>query len=416
MDKEYLKRVGTYAAFAALSILAIVYVVYHIINSFSNDIIFEEAQYIISDEKITADGYIFRDETILYTPHDGILNSYYSEGEHVKAHSAVASVYPGSSSDARDALYEIDKKIKLLEKSNVTLGAEAYDTKYIDKQISMMYYLICEKVSFGDFEYASEKTEELLVLLNKREIITNKRLNFNNEIAVYESKKQLLGGGDSSQSEVIKTKESGYYYSSTDGYETAFTTATLENITLEAFKTLSKSSPVVYGEDGQYCAGKIVSKHDWYIVMTADKMPSSEFTEGEKYGIYFPYEAGITIEFTLERTVSTPNDEEALLIFKTNTVPSDFSFDRRQKTEVVYKSAEGIRIPSSALHLQNGQPGVYILDENVVRFIKTDIIYEGDGYYISQTEYGEEDTERRLAEHDRIIIGGKELYDGKTVG
>ena len=416
MDKEYLKRVGTYAAFAALSILAIVYVVYHIINSFSNDIIFEEAQYIISDEKITADGYIFRDETILYTPHDGILNSYYSEGEHVKAHSAVASVYPGSSSDARDALYEIDKKIKLLEKSNVTLGAEAYDTKYIDKQISMMYYLICEKVSFGDFEYASEKTEELLVLLNKREIITNKRLNFNNEIAVYESKKQLLGGGDSSPSEVIKTKESGYYYSSTDGYETAFTTATLENITLEAFKTLSKSSPVVYGEDGQYCAGKIVSNHDWYIVMTADKMPSSEFTEGEKYGIYFPYEAGITIEFTLERTVSTPNDEEALLIFKTNTVPSDFSFDRRQKTEVVYKSAEGIRIPSSALHLQNGQPGVYILDENVVRFIKTDIIYEGDGYYISQTEYGEEDTERRLAEHDRIIIGGKELYDGKTVG
>ena len=59
---------------------------------------------------------------------------------------------------------------------------------------------------------------------------------------------------------------------------------------------------------------------------------------------------------------------------------------------------------------------MYILDNNVIRFIKTDIIYEGDGYYISKTDYGEGDTERHLREHDRIILGGKELYDGRTVG
>ena len=52
---------------------------------------------------------------------------------------------------------------------------------------------------------------------------------------------------------------------------------------------------------------------------------------------------------------------------------------------------------------------------NVVRFIKTDIIYEGDGYYISKTDYDEEDTEVRLKEHDRIILTGKELYDGRVV-
>ena len=416
MDKEYLKRVGTYAAFALLSVLAIVYVVYHIVNSFSNDIIFEEARYTVSDEKVIADGYIFRDETVLYTSTDGILNSYYDEGEHVKAHSSVACVYPGVYSNVSEQLSVIDKKLKLLKKSNITLGADAYDTKYTDKQINQLYYLICEKISQGNFEYASEKTDELLVLLNKREIITNKRLNFNNEIASYESKKQSLTGAGVSPADTVKTKIPGYYYSSTDGYETSFTSSVLENITLDEFKTLSRSSPVLYGEDGKYAAGKIVSDHTWYIVCVSDKMVASEFTQGAVYGIYFPYEAGLTLEFTLERTVSSPKDSESLLVFKTNTVPAGFSFERRQKIEVIYKATEGIRVPSGALHFSNGERGVYILDDNVIRFIKTDIIYEGDGYYISKTDYGTGDSERRLREHDRIIIGGKELYDGKTVG
>ena len=416
LDKEYLKRVGTYVAMALISVLIIVYVVYHIVNSFSNDIIFEEARYTVSDEKILSDGYIFRDETVLYTSVDGILNSYYNEGEHVKAHSAVACVYSGAYSDVSEQLNVIDKKLDLLKKSNITLGAEAYDTKYTDKQINQLYYLICEKISVGDFEYAKEKTEELLVLLNKREIITNKRLNFNNEIAFYESQKQSLTGAGATPADTVKTKIPGYYYSSTDGYETLFTVQTLENITLDEFKLLSKSSPVKSGDDGRYAAGKIVGDHDWYIVCTADKMSASEFTQGTKYSIYFPYEAGMMLEFTHERTVSSPNDEEAVLIFRTNTVPEGFSFERRQKIEITYKATEGIRIPSGALHFSNGEQGVYILDDNVIRFIKTDIIYEGDGYYISKTDYGEGDTETRLREHDRIIIGGKELYDGRIVG
>lgn len=415
MDKEYLKRVARYVALALISLLVIVYVVYHIINSFSNDIIFEDARFISSDEKIISDGFIFRDETVLYTSQDGILSSYYANGEHVKAHASVACVYPGSLSQVQNSLSEIEKKIKLLNESNVSLGAEAYDTKYIDKQISELYYLICEKNSMGDFEYASEKTDELLVLLNKREIITNKRLNYNNEIAALEAQKQSLSGGSATPAEVIKTSSAGYYYSSIDGYETLFTVSMLENITLDTFRSLSRSSPVTHG-DGNYPAGKIVPEHDWYIVCSANKISASEFSEGEIYGIYFPYEAGITIDFTLERTVSSPNEEDSLLIFKTDTVPSGFSFDRRQKIEVVYKDTEGIRIPSGALHFSNGERGVYILDENVIRFIKTDIIYEGDGYYISKTDYDEEDKERRLKEHDRIIIGGKELYDGRTVG
>lgn len=415
MDKEYLKRVGLYVGSALLAILAIVYVVYHLINAFSNDITFDEAQYGVIDEKIISDGYVFRDEIILYSQNDGILDSYFDEGEHVKAHSAVAAVFPNSSDDVREQILGIDKKINILKESNITSGAESFDTKYIDKQISEMYYLICEKLSSGDHQYASEKTDELLILLNKREIITNRRLNFNSEIAQFEAQKQSLASSGSDVSDVVKTPYSGYYYSYTDGYERLFSTSALDGITLEKFKELCLSSPENFDGEKGYSAGKIINEHEWYIACTADKMAAVGFTEGEIYSVLFPYEANLSVDFTLQKIVSSPKDDESLLIFKTNTVPVNFSFDRRQTVEIVYEKIEGVRIPTNALHMVDGQTGVYILDENVVKFIKTDIIYEGDGYYISKTDYGEDDTEVRLKEHDRIITTGKELYDGKVV-
>ncbi len=414
LDKEYLKRAGLYVGSALLAILAIVYVVYHLVNAFSNDITFDEAQYSTVDEKIISDGYIFRDEMILYTSRDGILDSYFAEGEHVKAHSKVAAVYSNSSKDVREKILQIDKKIKILNESNAVFADESLNTKYIDKQISEMYYLICEKLSSGDYLYASEKTDELLVLLNKREIITNKRLNYNNEIAGYEAQKHSLVGVGEGAFDVVKTPYSGYYYSYTDGYEKLFSTSVLENITLDEFNALTLSSPESFDGENGYSAGKIINEHSWYIACKADKTAAASFAEGSVYSVLFPYEANLSVDFTLERIVSSPKDDEALLIFKTNTVPVNFSFARRQTVEIVYKKTEGVRIPSNALHMVDGQTGVYILDENVVRFIKTDIIYEGDGYYISKTDY-EEDTEVRLKEHDRIILTGKELYDGRVV-
>lgn len=415
LDKEYLKRVGLYVGSVLLAILAIVYVVYHLINAFSNDITFDEAQYSTVDEKIISDGYIFRDEIILYSSRDGILDSYFAEGEHVKAHSEVAAVYSNTSKDVREKILQIDKKLKILNESNAVFGDESLNTKYIDKQISEMYYLICEKLSAGDYLYASEKTDELLVLLNKREIITNKRLNYNNEIAEYEEQKHSLVNAENGVSDIVKTPYSGYYYSYTDGYEKLFSPSVLENITLEEFNSLTLSSPESFDGESGYSAGKIINEHRWYIACKADKTAAVSFNEGSVYSVLFPYEANLNVDFTLERIVSSPKDGEALLIFKTNTVPVNFSFERQQTIEIVYQKTEGVRIPSNALHMVDGQTGVYILDENVVRFIKTDIIYEGDGYYISKTDYEEEDTEVRLKEHDRIIMTGKELYDGKVV-
>ena len=251
------------------------------------------------------------------------------------------------------------------------------------------------------------------MLLNQREIITNKRINFNNEISVLQAEKRALSDKGGSIAEVIDTDKSGYYYSSTDGYETSFLPEMLDNITPQSFAQLCVSPPVEYTKsNGGYSAGKIVTSHEWYIVCGVDKVSASKFKEKDPYLVTFPYAANKTVEFTLERISSTPEDEQALLILKTNVVPEGFTFTRMQNVEITYGVTKGLRIPSNALHVQEGKTGVFILDENVVKFIEVDIIFEGDGYYISKTDYPEDDTSVHLKEHDRIITRGKGLYDG----
>lgn len=392
-----------------------VYIAYHLINAFDDSVVFEEAQAYNAKQTVVSDGVIFRDEDVLRTSHNGVLEALFDEGEHVPANTDVARIYGDVSDESRERIADIDRRIKLLESSNLT-STSLFDTKYVDKQISEMYYLICDKLSRGDLEYAAGKTDDLTVLLNQREIITNKRLNFNNEIAALKAQRESITGSVAN-SHTVKTSASGYYYSVTDGYETTFDPDMLASITPEEFDSLRKQPAVSYTQDnGGFSAGKTVSSHTWYIACPIDKIVASGFDEGAVYTVSFPYSANEMIDFTLERIASTPNSENALLILKTNIVPGTFSFTRTQKIEIVYDSVGGVRIPAGALRIIDGEYGVYILDENVVRFIKTDIIYEGDGYYISKTDYPEDDTQVRLKEHDRIITGGKELSDGKLIG
>lgn len=395
---------------ALLGIIAAVYFVYHLLIAFDNSIIFEQAQLAASSSSVVSDGYIFRDESVLLTDSDGVLESYFDEGEHVKANTELARVHSSSASVDRQEIAKIDRQIRLLQSSNLT-STSLYDTKYIDRQISEMYYLVCDKLSQGDFEYACKKVDDLNILLNQRQIITNTRVSFNNEIAALQEKKERLSGSFDDSGVAVRAKKAGYYYSSTDGYESIFDPELLPSITPDGFEKLCKSEPLSYG--AQYPAGKLVSTHTWYIVCTVDKIKASEFNEGQAYNVSFPYAGNEIIPFTLDRVASSPEGQTALLILKTDIVPDGFVFNRSQKIEIVYSTMTGVRVPANALRVVNGEYGVYILDENVVRFIKIDIIFEGDGYYISQTEYPEEDTERRLQEHDRIITAGKELYDGK---
>jgi hypothetical protein len=119
----------------------------------------------------------------------------------------------------------------------------------------------------------------------------------------------------------------------------------------------------------------------------------------------------------LYRILSDVDSETAVLIFRTGVLPEDFQYLRNQTVQVVKNSYTGYRIPASAVHVVNGNEGVYVLRGSQVKFCRINPLYEYDGY-ILVAERNESASDRGdwLAKNDFVITKGKGLYDGKIIG
>jgi len=419
MDLQYLKNVAVYFFSAILSLLVILYIVYHLVNSFRVEVEFIPAEIVTESERMTLDAYIMRDEQVIYASADGEINYLCGDGVKIPADTHIADIYSGhSESDSRSSMIEIDNKISLLSASGVSGSFTLADTKSVDSQISDLVLVIRNRVESGDIDYALHKNGELLRLLNKRQIITGAVSGYDSRINELKSRKQSISAGLVDIAETVTVEESGYFYSALDGYENIFSSSRIDELTLDGFAAMKESQPEsAYSDTAKHGIGKIVNDYNWYVASEVTKSDLKYFSEGYSYTVIFPYNSDIELSMKLYRIVSQTNDDRAILIFSSGTIPNNFNFLRMQEVEVVKNSYKGYRVPISAVRMVDGKEGVYILDGNIVRYKRIDPLYEADGYMIvaEQNRFKDEEYLSKLALYDMIIIKGKELYEGKIV-
>ena len=85
-----------------------------------------------------------------------------------------------------------------------------------------------------------------------------------------------------------------------------------------------------------------------------------------------------------------------------------------EEAEISLHTYQGIRIDRRALHIVNGQRGVYVKYGDLQRFRRITILYEDDTYILvpEGSKVGE-DNELRL--YDEVIVEGSNLQDGKLL-
>lgn len=415
MDKRSPKNPIKYFISSLCAVLISSYIIYHLVLSFGAGVETVTALYVTQEQKVASQGYIFRDEDIVYAQSSGITNYMCDNGDKVKSGSLLANVYTGSAdSSVETKLLEIDRKIELLTQSSRTLSYSFADTSSLDADIYDNYYLIQEKLSSGELGFAMRKLDELLIGLNRRNSVIQSSIDFSAEISMLAAQKATLLSGYSGQSIPVYSKQSGYFYTGVDGYEDIFTNAALEGLSVDGFFELINASPKPLSEDA--VCGKIATDFNWHIVLTLDKKQVRDYTPGAVYTLYFPYNSDLSIKMTLSRIVSENEKDEALFVFSTNVIPEGFQFLRRQTVEIVMTSYSGYRIPQSALRMLDGELGVYVQQGYMVHFKRIDVLAEIDGYYIVSASPAESESKYEpLALYDNVIIKGKQLYHGKVI-
>lgn len=409
-DKEVLKRGIIYVLSSLLAVAAIVYIVYHIVTYFKEDMRVEPVQYAEQSENLTLTAVIFRDEQVIYGDRSGGVVRLYSNGERVGKNAVVARVYETLRTEDY-TLSRIEKRLGILTESN---KISDNTTKNTDAKINKLYYTVRLKSEEGDFSTLSEKTDELLILLNRREIIVNARLNFNTEIADLKAMRDRMLASGSSVGYDVTTDVSGYFSGFVDGYENIFTSdKALKYGYKELSGLLRSEADELSVTDKGYAVGKVAHLPTWYICAETDRDTAYKLSEGESYTIGFPMASGSETEFRLERIVAENGGEGAMLVFSTDIQSAEIGSARKQTVSVTMEKTTGLRVPISAVRTDDdNNTGVYILKNNKVTFRKIDILTEGDGYCIVR-EYApdEEGYAEMLHQYDNLIISGKGLKE-----
>jgi len=406
-----------YLISTTVSIIAVIYLGYHFINGLGTELVTEHALQATENDIAEFDAYILKNETVIYASSAGEVGYAVSDGAKVRKGSEIASIYDSSGSEgasARSDIIALDREIDLLTQSNNIDGLAASDTSALDSRIESYYSTIRESAEQGNYNNLQKKRDELLLLLNKRQLVTGSVKSFDNEIETLNTQRENLTASLETVTESVTSPIAGTFYSVLDGYESIFTPGALKGINPDIFDQMLASSPESYPAEA---IGKIATDFKWYILLETTKDELRYYNKGSNYSIIFPYNNDTKLEMKLSEVVAIDGTQRVLLAFSTGNAPEDFSYKRMQPVKVIKTSYTGYKVPVSASRLLDGKIGVYILVGSTVEFRYIDIIGEFDGYYIVAPRDVENDPEyyTKLGLYDNIIVSGKDLFVGKMI-
>lgn len=410
-------------AVALVCLLVGVYTFYHLIGLFGSELSTFAAGVTTEHTTLSYDGYFFRDETLLVAEEGGLFDYAVSDGTKVAKGQTLATAYSDGAGVLQARLLRIDEEIRLLEKSMNGLSG-GIDPSKVKDGVNDSYGTLIKMLASGESGGLSSEIDAFLTGLNQMDTLWNgEEASAAKTLASLRTEREALiascGGGTT-----LSATQSGYFYSSTDGYESLFTSTALENLTGESFFDLIETSP--QSTEGAY--GKISYTSEWYLVFPI-KMDEVRYfqkrvltEEGERilpetrtYDALFHENGNKTLPMTVEKIIEAPEQNAALIVFSCDRLPEGFDLVRCQSVRMTVDSTSGIYVPKDCVKKQDGMRGVYILRGSVVHFRRIDILYEGSDYYLVKSGLEGDEEYQYLQINDLIILNGKQLFDGMVV-
>ena len=106
------------------------------------------------------------------------------------------------------------------------------------------------------------------------------------------------------------------------------------------------------------------------------------------------------------------SNDNTLVIFQSEDMNAELVSMREQVATVVIDSYAGLKVPKSAVRMENDEMGVYVLSNSVASYKKIEPLYEGSDFYIVKQNVTDNDS---LVVNDDIIVKAKDVNDKKVM-
>ena len=408
--KEILAGIG----FFCLTLFVITYLMVQMISSLTSDVSYEYASLQSFDRVLEKTGYLVRNEEVLYSESDGILSYSVAESQKVGAGQLVATVYSDSQGiDIQNEIAAIENKLSVLSRSSIDTGYLTSDISKIDERINQSISGAKYSVAKNDYSLIQKHKNELLINMNKRELVTSGKGDFSAQISELQARKDQLTASLENPISTVFSPKTGYFSTLLDGYETIFGPDRLKNMTISDFDEMIHAERVEYNGSA---IGKLITDFDWHTLCEVTSSEADSLMIGQKYPVTFLYSSGEQLFAILEEKISQTDSDRVILNFRIEDIPSGFDYTRSQTIKIVLETKSGISFPSSALRMIDDKQGVFVVAGNVVEFKYVDVIDSSNSRFLSKVPDDEtENASKYLTKFDRVITEGKDLYVGKIL-
>jgi hypothetical protein len=123
------------------------------------------------------------------------------------------------------------------------------------------------------------------------------------------------------------------------------------------------------------------------------------------------------IPATIERVVEEENSDDAVVVFHCDQVNSETVNLRTEDVSIHFVEYTGLRIAAASLHFEGDTRGVYVVEENIIRFKKIEPVYEEAGFVLARINIIETPDYRadEVRLYHQVITKGTDLYDNKPL-
>ncbi|WP_411677515.1 HlyD family efflux transporter periplasmic adaptor subunit [Caproicibacter sp.] len=428
MNNPLLRRLAA----SAIALLLLLYVGYQVYKSHYTGIQTETASYFTASDSVQVNGIAVRDEVPLKSS-GGVIDYVLSSGDKVAKGGVVAKVY--SSEQQVTALHKmasVDNEIKQLEELQSPGDTYAASPDSLNEQIHRKLSALLGQTVSGSLSSLNKTREDLLYLLNERQIITGKATDFSARLKELEAEHATLNQQAGTALSKIVSSDSGYFISSTDGFESAIDFSKVKTLTCDRIqaalsaKTASDSS-----------IGKISRSYEWYFVFTVSPGQAAGFrqlADGGTVSLRFPFVSNVTVPASVAAVNQDGSDSPAAVILQCSNMNSELASIRKETAQVVEREYTGIRVSQKALHFETVTKktkdekgnvkttkkevsGVYVLHGSQLSFRQIVPLYSTDNYVICDPNPNMKAlmTDETIKLHDEVVEEGTDLYDGKVV-
>ncbi len=396
--------------------IVIVYVLVNIVMTGGNSMQTTIVQRGTEEDVLTADGYVFRNSTIITSPVSGYLLCEVKEDSRVKKGEAVVSVYKNEINfRANSELRAIDEKIRRLSESSPALDVFSNDPVRIEQNISETLRSVHELSYEKDAKSVAEVYDSVNALIAKKRVISGETLpDDSKELEELKAQKAEIEKTNNVDREVVHSPVSGAFTAVVDGLEEQMSVDRISDVTPSYLKELDKLSAENIVKDKINTGdpiGKVVNNFLWYVAVVLPEDEAKEMSVGDSVGIRFKSVGGEAVSGNIARISNIENKKAAVVISSNKYIDSVYSTSKTE-VEIVRNSYEGFRIPAKSIRIIDNVKGVYVIRNDVARFVPVKTQYTAEDWVIVSEKIDGTET---LKLYDELIVKGKDLYDGKDV-